>query len=383
MFKDLIIFTPMYVTLFWAVVLFVSQHRSNPAKRFLGVFMIFAFFVYLSHAVYFKKHNEIFLYFDPLYILASLSVYPLYYWYIKLLTVDTHVDYKNLIMLVPALIFGLATIVIYSFMTEPEKINYIDGFLFKQKVDVLDTPIIFIQKVVFVLGRFVFTFQVVYFLIRGSRLVKRYNTNIANFYSNLENRTIVWVNILFISFVITSLASIVFNIIGREIFFDSPNLLIIPSAVFSALLFLIGLQGHMQNYTVVQLKSDAGQLVAFETKNLNQEQLKKKLLAIFTVDKIYRNSNLKITQVSINLQTNRTYVSNLINQEFLCSFSEFVNQFRVLEAKELLADESTNHLSLDAISESVGFGSMGTFIRVFKQSEGITPGRFRDKTQNK
>lgn len=379
MFKDLIIYTPMYVTLFWAMVLLSSKRNTNLAKHFLGVFMILAFFVYLSHAVYFKKHSEVFLYFDPLYNFASLSVYPLYFWYIKLLTVDTRVNLRNLRLLFPALLLGLATLVTYWFMSPQERINYVDGFLFNEPISTPDTLGVLFQKGVYILSRLTFTVQVVFFLIFGSRLVKKYNLRVANFYSNLDNKTIVWVNILLISFVVTSLMGIIFNVIGRAVFFDSPYLLIIPSVIFSGLLFLIGLQGHMQNYAVANLIVDEIQQPDFDLKTFNKELLKKKLLTVFKKDKIYRNSDLKITQVSIQLQTNRTYVSNLINNDFACSFSEFVNQFRLLEAKQLLANPSTNHLSLDSISESVGFGSLGTFIRVFKESEGITPGHFRDK----
>ena len=68
----------------------------------------------------------------------------------------------------------------------------------------------------------------------------------------------------------------------------------------------------------------------------------------------------------LELQTNRTYVSNLINQEFSCSFNEFVNEYRIIEAKKLIAEKDSKNYSLDYISEAAGFGSINTFIRVFK-----------------
>jgi hypothetical protein len=55
MIKDLIIYTPMYVTFFWAVVLLLTKKENNPAKFFLGFFMSVAFLVYLSHAVFFQQ----------------------------------------------------------------------------------------------------------------------------------------------------------------------------------------------------------------------------------------------------------------------------------------------------------------------------------------
>ena len=377
MINDLIIYTPMYVTLFWALVLLLSKHSNNNTKQFLGVFMIVAFIIYLSHAVFFKKHNDIFIYFDPIYNLASLAVFPLYYWYIKLLTSETHINYKNLRLLIPAFVSGVALLIIYLLMSPQEHVSYVDGFLFKKSIDNVESVLIQIQKGIYLLSRLVFIIQIIVFLILGSRLVKKYNWRISNFYSNLENRTIIWVKMLFISFIVTSVMSIGFNIIGRTVFFDSTFLLIIPSVIFSALLFIIGFQGHLQNYTVVDLNKDEKVHPELDIKNYNKKLLKDKLLRLFEDDTIYRDSNLKMTQVSELLQTNRTYISNLINNEFSCSFSEFVNNYRINEAKKFLIDDSFHNYSLNYISEEVGFGSLNTFIRVFKELEKMPPGKYR------
>ncbi len=379
MISDLIIYTPMYVTLFWALIFLISKHSNNSAKQFLGIFMVAAFTVYLSHAVFFQKHNNIFIYFDPLYNFASLSVYPLYYWYIKLLTSETHIKLRNLRLLIPALFFGLATFVVYLFMTEQEREYYINTFLFEVPTTGVETILVKVQRGIYLLSRFTFLIQVIVFLILGSKLVKRYNSRIANFYSNLENRTILWVKLLLISFIVTSFMSMVFNFIGREVFFDSSFLLVIPSAIFSILLFFIGFQGHLQNYTVVDLIEDENQHPEFDFKETNQKLLKEKLVRLFEEEAIYRNYDLKMTRVSMLLQTNRTYISNIINSEFSCSFSEFVNRYRIKEAKNILTDFSYDKFSLSHISDEVGFGSLHTFIRVFKEQEGVPPGKYRQK----
>ena len=379
MINDLIIYTPMYVTLFWALIFLISKHSNNSAKQFLGIFMIVAFAVFLSHAVFFKIHNNVFIYFDPLYNFASLSVYPLYYWYIKLLTSETQAKLKNLRLLIPALFFGLATFVIYLFMSVQEREYYINTFLFETPTTGVETILVKIQRGIYLLSRLTFLIQVVLFLILGSKLVKRYNSRVANFYSNLENRTIIWVKLLLVSFIITSFLSMVFNFIGREVFFDSTLLLVIPSAVFSVLLFFIGYQGYLQNYTVVDLIKDENQHPEFDSKNTNRKLLKEKLLDLFEEEMIYRNPDLKMTRVSMLLQTNRTYISNLINSEFSCSFSEFVNRYRIAEAKKYLSDGGFEKYSVNYVSELVGFGSQNTFNRVFKEQEGLSPGKYRQK----
>jgi YesN/AraC family two-component response regulator len=135
----------------------------------------------------------------------------------------------------------------------------------------------------------------------------------------------------------------------------------------------------MQNYTVTDLNKDESEPSEMTLKEYNRAQLKEKLLILFKEQKIFRQQDLKITQVSDLLQTNRTYVSNLINSEFGCAFSDFVNQYRIAEACELLKDSKQQNYSLNFVSEASGFGSVNSFIRIFKEIVGTTPGKYRDK----
>ena len=245
MLNDLIIYTPMYVTFFWTILLLSTFRQNNKAKYFLGIFMFAAFLIYFSHATYFLHNTEMYMYMDPVYTLASLSVYPLYYWYIKLLTIETAFNWNNLVMFLPAVIVAILSTIIYLLMSEDITRNYVNAFLFRQEELHSSNGLIQIQKLVYYSGRIIFAIQVVFFLIYGTRLVVHYNEHVANFYSNLESKTLVWAKLLLYSFVFTSVLSFLFNILGRNIFDGSDLLLLIPSVIFSLLLFTIGYQGNM------------------------------------------------------------------------------------------------------------------------------------------
>ena len=379
MLKELIIYTPMYVTFSWAIILLFSARNKNRPKFFLGIFMIAAFLLYLSHAYYFRQKNLNYVYFDPIYIFASLSVYPFYYWYIKLLTIECDFKWYNIRMFVPAAFFSVSSVILYVTMSADER-NYYILFLLGENKNIFGySNWVNIQYVLFTGERFVFTIQVLFFLIYGKRLVSKYNHEIANFYSDLENRSIIWVKLLLYSFFLTSVMSIIFNLIGRSTFTDSSAFLLIPSVVFSVLLFIIGFQGYMQNYTVSDFVSDQQSATETNHKSWNKIQLQKKLIELFEHEKIYKHPDLKIIHVSKKLNTNRTYISNTINSHFNSTFNDFVNKYRVNEAKELLINEIFNQYSLQYISEAVGFGSVSTFIREFKKFEGIPPGQYRSK----
>ena len=289
----------------------------------------------------------------------------MYYWYIKFLTIEVKLYYRNLRLLMPAFLFLIVMVSIYIIMSPEEKNLYLNNFLVNKNGSTGSSLIINTQKILFYLSRIVFSIQVVFFLIKGRKLVLLYNEQISNFYSNLEDKKIIWVNYLLYSFVITSVMSIVFNIIGRSVFVENSFLLFFPSIIFSVLLFFIGYQGYIQNHTVSDLKKDELEPAILNIKEINKEQLKKKLSALFDNDRIYKNPELKITQVCEMLQTNRTYVSNVLNNDLHCSFSDFVNRYRVDEAKKILCDKKNKSYSLNYVSEMAGFGSVNSFIRIF------------------
>ena len=109
MFKIILLLNPIYVTLFWSLVLNTNRVKGNIPKLFLGKFMIVAFFLYLSHFFYYLPLPEVYHYADPFYHLFNLLVYPMYYIYIRLLTVDDRFEVKkhSIFLILPLLIFVL------------------------------------------------------------------------------------------------------------------------------------------------------------------------------------------------------------------------------------------------------------------------------------
>jgi AraC-like DNA-binding protein len=376
MFEDLVIYTPMYVSIFWAIVLLFSKYKDNHAGFFLGVVMLAASVLYFSHAVFFARNISLYTIIDPFYIFSTLSVYPLYYWYIKLLTAETSINWVNLRLLLPSLLLALVSFVLYRLMNESEKTGYFHGYLLGQKHMLPDSPVVQLQKLNYIICRVVFAFQVVYFFVKGRLLIKKYHSQIANFYSNLESKSLFWINFIFCCLVFASSMSMIFNLLGRSMFFESRILLLIPSLIFSIMLFFTGYAGYMQNYTVVDLVRDKNLIAAEKPKKHTVGYLEKKLTALFSESAIFRKPDLKITDVSQLLGTNRTYVSELINEKFSCSFVEFVNRYRINEAKKLIIEDPG--ASIQEVAVQAGFGSIGTFIRVFKNQVGMTPGKYRD-----
>lgn len=111
-----------------------------------------------------------------------------------------------------------------------------------------------------------------------------------------------------------------------------------------------------------------------EDGNARTYEFEERFRKVFEEEQIYLNTKLNIVELSMAVGTNRTYISNYINQQLHTTFYEYVNKWRVMRAKELLASSS---MSLDDVATKSGFNSLSSFRRYFTKSTGTTPQSYR------
>ena len=100
----------------------------------------------------------------------------------------------------------------------------------------------------------------------------------------------------------------------------------------------------------------------------------KKIEQLLLEKKIYREMGLSREQLAQHVGTNEQTISRLINSHFKKSFTDLVNHYRVEEAKQRLLSEET---AITVIAFEVGFNSIASFNRVFKEKVGSSPSEFR------
>ena len=90
----------------------------------------------------------------------------------------------------------------------------------------------------------------------------------------------------------------------------------------------------------------------------------------------YREMGMSREAMAERLGMPQHLLSRLINTHFKKNYNEFLNEYRVTEAKQRLRNEST---SVTAIAFEVGFSSIASFNRVFKNIVGMSPTEYRSK----
>jgi AraC-like DNA-binding protein len=106
----------------------------------------------------------------------------------------------------------------------------------------------------------------------------------------------------------------------------------------------------------------------------------KRLIDVMESEKPYTDGELTLPRLAARLSVSTHHLSQVINERLERSFNDFVNSYRVEEAKRRLADPSAGHYSLIAIAEDVGFNSKSSFNAAFKKQTGMTPSEFRKQT---
>ncbi len=102
-----------------------------------------------------------------------------------------------------------------------------------------------------------------------------------------------------------------------------------------------------------------------------------KIIQSMEIEKLYLNPRLNIERLAEHINLPYRDVSTLINKHFHVNFNEYVNLYRINEAKRLLADTQLSNLTINEIYAQAGFNSKSAFHRFFSRLVGVSPTEFR------
>ena len=100
---------------------------------------------------------------------------------------------------------------------------------------------------------------------------------------------------------------------------------------------------------------------------------REKLLRLMADEQPWLEPELTLAELAHRLRTHPALLSKVINAGCGQNFNDFVNTYRVAEARRKLADPRFAHYSLVGVALESGFNSKSTFNRVFKKLLGQAP----------
>ncbi len=105
------------------------------------------------------------------------------------------------------------------------------------------------------------------------------------------------------------------------------------------------------------------------------------LLYLLETNKIYTDPHLTLGELAEKLKTNGTYLSSAISTHAKMNYNNFINFYRINEAKRLIHDMGYN-TSLNEVMYACGFNSRTTFYNAFNKFTGMSPKQFKYLSQS-
>jgi AraC-like DNA-binding protein len=94
-------------------------------------------------------------------------------------------------------------------------------------------------------------------------------------------------------------------------------------------------------------------------------------------DKIFLDSEMTLKKMAAKVGANTSSFSKTLNKDLGMGFNDFINYFRIEEAKKIMLADDQNKWDAVDICYEVGFNSMSSFYRIFKMHTGTTPVEFQ------
>ena len=107
------------------------------------------------------------------------------------------------------------------------------------------------------------------------------------------------------------------------------------------------------------------------------QKLSSRLQSLMSDEKLYLDPNIKLSALSKKMNVSSTQLSQLFNEVLQSNYNDYINGWRIEEAKRVIAEHPD--FSLEAIGYDCGFNSKSTFYSAFKKHTGMTPSNYRDR----
>lgn len=221
-----------------------------------------------------------------------------------------------------------------------------------------------------------FTHTFIYSIL-SLNLLKDYRKNIKEVYSTIDKINLNWMRNLIWSIILLICLVFLIQILGLN-----SNIPLIYSIYLVVVVYIFGFMFLRQpeifldyiERVAVQASSK------YERSGLSKvklESLKQKLVDLMEKEKLFTDNELTAKILADRLSITQHNLSQLINENFNQTFFDFVNYYRVEEAKKILVSPEAQNYTVIAIGFDVGFNSKSTFNAVFKKYTNMTPSQYR------
>ena len=387
MLKHVTLLVPTLVCLFWTILFFLNRKKNSRSQNIWMLVMLLLLISFGVTAFYWYSSESYGLFYklDIVEAFTTLLFIPFIFLYFREATGDS----KRLSILEVFLLFfpsafcGGVTAFCYLYAGDFRSTEY-SRIMIENLGNILpeNDPFYSIRGFLNVYTySFLFLFQAVSVLVYAVRRLYLYRKRLEDYFSDVDVRGMrsQWAVLCGVMILLTVLVAI--SASGYMMYVGYDIWIAIVYWFLGTVLYFICYHVRISHYITEGFE----QGLAFSDKTtlkpeyinngsdgraLLQEKILPKLIRAMEEDKMFLKSDLHLGEVALAIQTNRTYISRLIHEEFGCNFSDYINGMRINYAKKLYLQNP--NFTQEYIALASGFTNPSTFSRIFKRQVGIT-----------
>ena len=301
---------------------------------------------------------------NPSHVLMSLTLYPLLFTYVfSLLRPDS---VKGCFLLLTFLPATALTALYFVFEAHYGRLPLFE--VYDDLRNHLDMPQLWVKFAATGLSGA----MMVFFTVRAIGMLRRHKHYLESDFSYTEGSTLEWmwgaIGITFFQWSVVLACITVEGGIAQMI----ALFLFIAEPVFVTALILRQKDLQSKSDTDVELGVDATGLSSEKRKKLQSD-----LLVLLEKEEIFKDAELNTDKICKMLNTNRTYLWQVINQDMKITFYELINNRRLEKSTKIMSNPQYRDLPLYNVSEICGFKTVNAFSTLFKRKYGKTPSEWR------
>lgn len=352
--------------------LITKKSGNRRANKILGTIF---FILSVSMGYYFFYTSNLFIKFPHLQkttFPTTLLFGPFIYFYVK---IQTDRNYKftwnQLLHFIPFVLVILVNMPFYMKDTE-YKLQYLaNPAIMKSSMDMLISMTQVTQMTIYI------------FVTKA--LIRKHVQRLKNETSSIEKINLAWLNsclnaIIYIFLFITCHLILIY--LGVDL--TSIYHVTLP-VIITIFIFIIGYLGLRQPEIVLPLEEETV-IKKYEKSTLTDEKGEEHLnllLKLMETEKPYSKSDLTLQKLAAMLEISTHHLSQIINERLNQNFFDFINSYRIEDAKQKLLSQDFRNYTILAIAEECGFNSKSSFNTAFKKFTDQTPSEFRKNAEKK
>lgn len=394
---------PFSVCAVWCLLVLFKRHKNTSDRLIMWVMGLLAASFYCgSHHMDPNPNYKMLAIYNVVLQLSSLAVFPIICLYIRSCYEDHEITWVPYLSTIPSLVLFAISVILTSIMGLSGAEDVVrmlhDGTVVRSSLSPLENAYVTLTYQVYFITFFIsLSVSLVYVFARLFTGKFKFSHIIAFLRSEKSSFIANVICLFFVIFFILWALSVIFS----SVFANTLSIWsTLWSLVVSALLFMVGyvtavpaLPGGYVNldrlrhpFSAMRQSTqeflqgiDSGPMAGVAT--MGYDKIMDSFRKYMEKDHGYLNPSLTIEEMARVLNSNRTYVSKLVNLYYGMTFRDYLSKKRLDFAKQLMTDEPD--ASLDYIAAKSGFQSSTQFIRKFRETEGLTPTVWKQTLMNK